>query len=241
MADHLSALALDEVSAGLTPAAGAQEHLKECAECVARLEALRVSRAAVLSSPEARRRLEALRSTAAASPAPASIGRRWRLATAVAAPLAAAGLVLALWQPGDERLKGVASLELLSSGGAPVKEARVGQHVTLAVGGAGYRRAAVLAVDGAGRVSRVWPAAGTTTAPIARGARVPLEPGFEVTPGSVTLYAFFSDEPIDLGLLVRGTEANVAQSLRRGEVPSEFTPQEELAPAAARLRLEVQP
>ncbi|MHB8872593.1 MAG: hypothetical protein ACYC8T_02800 [Myxococcaceae bacterium] len=246
MADHLSALQLDEAAAGI-PSAADQAHLRDCSGCAAQVRQLEASRSALLATAESGRRLEALRQAAArAQGSGQALGpgraRRWaRLGSAVALPLAAAVLLFVVWQPDGDRLKGAVSLELLSDSGAPVQQTRVGQHVTLAVGGAGYLRAAVLAVDEGGRVSRVWPAAGTQTAPIGAGAQVRLEPGFEVTPGSVTLYAFFSDDPVELGVLVRGAEANVARGRRRGERPLDLEPPKDLAPAAARLRLEVAP
>jgi hypothetical protein len=235
MTDHLTALELDEVAAGLTADARVLAHSSACLDCAVRLSKLQASRAALLGSPAAARKLEALRSASGARPSVSRWPRRRALAAAtVLVPLAAMLLVFVTTRPdGGDRLKGAVSVEVLTEAGQPATAVRVGQHVALAVGGGGHSRAAVLAKTDVGRVVVAWPQGGAETAPIAPGARVRLEPGFEVTPGSVTLYAFFSDAPVDLAPLVEGLEA----SLARGDVE----PGLELAPATARLRVEVVP
>ena len=203
MADHLSSLQLDEAVAGLTTDPAVSAHLAQCAECASRVEQLAGSGAALLKKPEPARQLNAL---LAHRPK-----RRWPLVAAAAlVPLAATLLVFVSWKPDGDRLKGATSLEVLSDSGVRIEEARVGQHVTLAVGGGGYRYAAIIAVPPSGKMTRVWPPTGAFTGPIGPGARVRLEPGFEVTPGSVTLYAFFTDEPVKVAFFLAGLEAGFA-------------------------------
>lgn len=192
MAEHLSALALDELAAGGEPA-GARAHLDGCGECRERLEALKAMNLRLLAKPEARRALDAVRPREEAAP---SRARRWAL---LALPLAAALAVFLLVprEAPEDRLKGAATVELLDEAGAVVHAARPGQRVTVAVGAAGRSHAAVFAVEAGGAVSVLWPR-GETFGPVARGARVRLEPPFEVTPGAVTLHAFFADSALPL-------------------------------------------
>lgn len=177
MSEHLSALQLDEIAAGL---AAAPEHLTGCAPCTQRLEALQAQHAAFLARPEAKRQLERL--------APAPTRRsvvRW---LAVAAPLAA-GLALLLAWPGEQpsdRIKGAPTVMLLDEQGTPVTRARVGQTLTLAVGSAGFTKVRVFAIDAAGAREDLF------AGPVAAGARVPLRQ-LEVTPGNVSVVAEFED------------------------------------------------
>lgn len=194
MAEHLSALALDEAAVGAFPE-GAKAHLEACAECRARLETLTAMNARLMARPEARRALDAVK--AAASPAlQRRTVPRWAL---FAVPLAAA-LALFFLVPRDEpeaRLKGVATVEVIDEAGAVVRAARAGQRVAVAVGAAEHTHVAVLAVEASGAVSVLWPR-GELFRPVARGARVRLEPPFDVTPGTVVLHAFFADSALPI-------------------------------------------
>lgn len=192
MADHLSALVLDELAAG-GAAPEARAHLDACPECRRRLEALKALNLRLLARPEARRALDAVLPPKSAAP---RATRWWAL---IAVPLAAAlaAVLLVPRQVPEERLKGVATVELLDQAGQVVPAASAGQRVTVAVGAAGHSHAAVLAVDAVGAVSVLWPR-GDAFGPVARGARVRLEPPFDVTPGAVTLHAFFADSALPL-------------------------------------------
>ncbi len=194
MSAHLSALELDELAAGLVQP---PPHLAECEPCRDRLEALRASRAAFTQHPEAARVLARLQ----AQPAPVIALPRRRVVPVLAAGLAlAAGLILLVSLPVDDdgtRLKGAVSVALLDAQGVAVTKAKVGQTVTLAVGGAGKSHAAVFALDDSGARTLLFPASGTTLGPIERGAQVKLRT-FEVTPGAVTLIARFADSAVDV-------------------------------------------
>lgn len=172
---HLSALQLDEVAAGLAPVPA---HVAGCPACARRLEGLRSERAAFLARPEAKRQLEAL------SPAPARPS--FLRVLAVVVPLAA-GLALFLAWPtrsGEDRIKGAPAVMLLDAAGNAVTHAAPGTKLTLAVGGAGFSRVEVFAVDPSGKKETLYSGA------VAAGARVPLTQ-LEVTPGDVTVTAVF--------------------------------------------------
>lgn len=203
MTEHLSSLQLDELAAGLAPE---PPHLADCAECRARLDALRAARAAFAQHPDAARVLWRLTD----APAPIPLPRRRLMPLVAAGALAlAAGLVLILQQPFDDetpRLKGAPTVELLDETGAPVTRAKVGQSLTLAVGGAGAQYAAVFAEEPGGARTLLWPQAGATLAPLEPGARVRLRQ-LEVTPGAVTVRARFGETPaaLDAAGLVEAT------------------------------------
>lgn len=236
MAEHLSHLVLDELAAGLEAPAGSKEHLSSCAQCVHALEAIREPRDAFLASPQARTSFARL--AAATSSAPARRSAWWaRWALALAVPATAVLVFLALPQEPGERLKGSASIQLLGPDQQPVRQARAKDAVRLALGGGGFSYCAVLSVDERGRVEPLWPPGGRESARIPPGARTVLEPPFEVTPGSLVLFAFFSDRPLELGQLGSALRAQAAGSAR----PLELKPPAGLAPAVARASLEVFP
>lgn len=171
MSEHLSSLQLDEVAAGLAPA---PEHLTGCAECAAKLSALKTQNAAFLALPRAQAQLKSM-----------AIEKPQRRAMLWLVPLAAAIAIGVFVQRDDasERLKGRASIVLLDSKNEPVTEASVGQKLTLAVGGAGAKSVKVVEVETGETIF---------SGAIAQGARVPLMQ-LEVTPGDVTLRAEFDD------------------------------------------------
>ncbi len=221
MAEHLSALVLDELAAGLPVAPADARHAKECAPCAQRLDALHTERAQIAASP----RFEEAFTAAVARGKVVPLRRR---ALAVAAPLlalAAAAAVFVLRPPArplsdGDRLKGGPSVELLSQAGAPVTSARVGDTLTLAVGSAGFAHALVLAVDARGELTVLWPA-GLESEPLPPGARVRLGAGFQVTPGDVEVLALFSDEPISrVGAYARFA-GELARARREGRPPLE--------------------
>jgi hypothetical protein len=174
---HLSALALDEVAAGLALQDDDRLHLETCAECRAKRDALVSSNRALLSSRPAALTFEAL--TPKRSP--------WRLALAVAVPLAAALALFLLPQPTstDSRLKGGFTLELLDRTGKPVHTAHPGAGLDLAVGGAGAPRVAVFAIDAHRIVTPLF--VGDL-----HGKALEKVAHLDVTPGDVTVLAVFS-------------------------------------------------
>lgn len=174
MSEHLTALQLDEVVAGLGEA---PPHLATCAQCLARVAALKAQSAAFLARPEAKRQLEAL------SPPP----RRSLMAPILALAAAAAIALFFAWprEVPEERLKGAPSVVLLDSAGNTVTHASPGSRLTLAVGAAGFQRVEVFAIDAAGKKEPLY------SGKVAAGARVPLAQ-LEVTPGDVTVTAVFA-------------------------------------------------
>jgi len=175
VSEHLSALQLDEIVAGLAPA---PEHLARCADCSARLEALRQESAAFLSRPEAMAQLARL--------APAPPPRSFLRLAALAVPLAAGLAIFLAWPkaPVEDRIKGAPTVVLLDVSGNAVTHAAPGTKLTLAVGSGGFPRVRVFAIDAQGNKESLY------SGPVASGARVPLSQ-LEVTPGDVTVTAEF--------------------------------------------------
>ena len=179
MSEHLSALQLDEIAAGLAPA---PEHLAGCAECGQRLEALRKERAAFLARPEAKRQLERL--------APAPERRSFLRVLAIVVPLAAGLALFFAWPrtpPVEDRIKGAPTVVLLDGSGTAVTHAAPGTKLTLAVGTGGFPRVRVFSLDAQGKKEPLY------SGPVAAGARVPLMQ-LEVTPGDVTVTAEFEGD-----------------------------------------------
>ncbi len=215
MAEHLSALELDLVltRGALDPAR--QAHLDACAACRERAGREQSAAEAARSLPGHDAVLARL--TAKAEPAGAKV-LPWRKRAPVlfAAALAvAASIVFFLSPPKEEesRLKGPVSIELIGAAGEPVTHAKVGDRVELAVGAAGKPWALVLAVDDRGNVEPLWPPGGGS-GPAPKGARATLM-SLEVTAGSVTLVALFTDQPLEPA---QGRGA-VLSALRGGKVP----------------------
>lgn len=175
MSEHLSALQLDEVVAGLSPA---PPHLAGCEACAAQLQALQAQSAAFLAQPQARRQMDAL--------APLRPQRSYARVVALLAPLAAGLLLFLAWPriAPEDRIKGAVSVVLLNAAGQPVSHAAPGDRLTLAVGTAGFPRVTVYSVDAQGTREPLW------SGPVDAGARVPLMQ-LEVTPGAVTVTAEF--------------------------------------------------
>jgi hypothetical protein len=175
VSEHLSALQLDEVVAGLGEA---PPHLATCAQCAARVATLKAESAALLARPEAKEQLARL-----APPAP----RRSVLVPFLALAAAAAIALFFAWprEVPEDRLKGAPSVVLLDPAGNAVTHAAAGSRLTLAVGAAGFQRVEVFAVDSEGKKEALY------SGEVAAGARVPLTQ-LEVTPGDVTVTAVFS-------------------------------------------------
>jgi hypothetical protein len=103
--------------------------------------------------------------------------------------------------PGGDRVKGGAAVMVLLDGGQ-VTSAPLGSHVTLAVGNAGAAYCAVLSYDVNGQADIAWPAKGDLSGRLEGGPRERLAE-FEVTPGSLTLRAFLTEQAVPLDALVR--------------------------------------
>ncbi len=174
---HLSALALDEAAAGLPLQPDDGAHLDSCAECRNERDARVSTNRALLASRPAALTLDAL--TPKRSP--------WRIALAVAVPLAAALLLFLLPQPTStgSRLKGGFALELLDRTGKPVHTAHPHDGLDLAVGGAGAPRVAVFAIDAQHAVTPLY--VGDL-----HGKALEKVAHLDVTPGNVTVLAVFA-------------------------------------------------
>lgn len=239
MSEHLSPLALDELAVG-DPNETAKAHLDGCAACRLELDAVRAAALQVRAMPAFEQTFAALDTERpVVAPLPKKTRRLWPALVAVAVPLAAALVFLVLSPPDDDtRLKGAPTVELLLKD-RPVTTAQPGDTVTLAVGGAGKTHALVLAIDASGAVSRLWPQE-PQSAPIAAGARVPLSPSFDVTPGSLMLVGFFTDASQPSAPVLAAVEAQVAIARAAGRTPFQL----ELPTTfgrTARVTLEVAP
>lgn len=217
MTDHLSALALDEAAAALPLTDPDAAHLTACADCQARLAALKQTDAALLASPAAQRTLAAL-----------SPPRRTPRLLVLAGSLAlAAGLSLwlttSLSNPQPTGLKGAPELVLLTPEGVAVTHAAPGESLDLGVGGAGHTHATVFAIDATGGLSTLF------TGPLRGGAREKLT-RVRVTPGDVLVLAFFADDAGGLTAHERTVRSALATTAR---------PLELSVSGALRLRLEV--
>lgn len=187
MTEHLSALQLDEVAAGLAPA---PEHLASCSECSKQLAQLRAESAAFLARPEAQRQLGQL--------LPPPRRRPLLRLLAIALPLAAVLALLLSWPraPVEDRIKGTPTVMLLDGTGSPVTHAAPGTKLTLVVGAAGFPRVTVFTIAEDGTKEPLYAGA------VAAGARVPLMK-LEVTPGDVTVMAVFERDAESQSVSVR--------------------------------------
>lgn len=217
MAEHTSDLVLDELAAGLAAAPAQADHVRGCVRCSSRLETLSTERRASLASPGYARTLAALR----ALPERPPFWRRWTFVLPLAASLAA-GAFLLVPRPTD-RIKGRPSLELLREGvGAKVTgPVRPGERLALAVGAAGAKELLVMAVGDDGSIAELWPAGGDGSGAAPSGAATVLSPAFVVTPGSATLYAFFSERPLSEKRVEAALDEAVRQARQRGKPPAE--------------------
>jgi hypothetical protein len=158
--------------------------------------------------------------------------------------VAMALFVVRLPSPGDDRIKGAPTLRLLTPGREAVIGAlRPHAQVLLAAGAAGHPYALVLALaDEDGRPEVLWPPGAKASGRVGPGAEVVLGEALEVTPGSATLFAFFSDDPLPGDEVARRLAEAVAEARRSGRPLASLDP----APipgerGRARARLEVAP
>lgn len=217
MADHLSDLVLDELLSGDPAPGDARAHVASCSFCKQRMDTLTAAREDASRTSEYARVLAALRRKASEEPARLFHGSRL---VGPALALACGLLVVVAWpsrKAPDERLKGAASLSVvLASDGGRVRSVRAGEKVVLFVSPAGRPWGLVMGADGSGQISQVWPPGRTGSAVLSSGAEVALEPGFEVTPGSVRLVGFFSERPLN-GEAVRDALKAEAAASRAGK------------------------
>jgi len=191
MAEHLSDLSLDELAVG-EAGPTAQEHLRGCPHCQDRLRQLESLRQRARAAPQFNHVLTRLKAQA---PVPSRLPR-WAWLFAPAATLCALLLVWGLQRPGADRLKGTPELGVVLADGSPApRELSPGQLIAVTVGAAGHSQLLVLAADHE-EVAVLWPPGATASAPAPRGANIPLAPAWEVTPGDVTLFAFFSERRV---------------------------------------------
>ncbi|MBK7858752.1 MAG: hypothetical protein IPJ65_09045 [Archangiaceae bacterium] len=227
MSLHLSQLVLDELASEVAAPAGAREHLEGCAQCSARLAAVRRDReASVKSFGYARTRAR----VAAERPA------RWRELLPFIVPVAAAllFLVIASLNPGkaaDPRLKGGPTVDFLRAG-QPVTEAKPGDVLELQLGAVGLRHAIVLSVDKDREVDVLF------DGELPPGAVVTLPRRLEVTPGSVVVHAFLSEQPLDAKRAVSAMENEIRQY---AGWPLEAPPPQSAGVTVASQRLYVKP
>lgn len=241
MTPHLSPLVVDELAAGLPGERQAQEHLQACAECRQAVEAATQRARALLATPEAQRRLEVLLAGAPGQTRKTASRSRLRWLMAAAIPLAAALVLFVLPTSPPERVKGAATIELLDATGAAVSTVHAGQTVRLAAGHAGHPFGVVLAVEADGHVTQLWPTSGPDTAAVGGGARVVLLERVEVTPGSFTLHAFFTDAPAPVRTFADELRALVDAAKAARTSPLEVRPTAPGATARATQRIEVAP
>lgn len=235
MTDHLSSLALDEAAVELPLEDSARAHLDGCGQCQAALAERRALNARLLADPRAQAlKARLLGGAPASSPAPAAArarpARRWVLAAVPLAAALAVFLTVALRRPdgGGDRVKGAPTVELMQDG-RPVRRAPVGARLRVAIGAAGHGFAAVLAVDPAsGALEPLWPAAGAMAA-APTGARTPVGPELEVTPGDTRVVAVFADTAASAA----DAKAAAASQVHGRPLPAGFV--------AAEVALEVSP
>lgn len=222
MADHLSALTLDTLAAGLPVDATHSAHLASCPACQARLDAVKAERAQVMKLPA----FEAVRGQLA--PAPRELPR-W-LVPVIAFAAVVLAIVGSQFLEGDKTiLKGGASVELLRDARTPVTEARVGDRLTLAVGADGKGAVVAYSLTAAGKLELLLPSTEVGT-----GTRVPVGNAFEVTAGSIAVFACFGQHPMD--------NSAVFDSIFQSMLRSSKAPLETAAPAdCAKTKLEVLP
>lgn len=185
MTDHLSAFQLDEQATG----SAIDPHLASCAECTAKLEALKKRNAAFLARGDARS-LEAKLIEKHVAPPPSRVSR----AVLMLAPLAAAVLLFVVWPKSEvsdpvdgDRVKGAPLVMLLDAKGATTTSAVVGDELTLAVrfSGTEARKVTVTAVDASGKREELW------TGSVLPNERAVISK-LKVTPGSVEVIADFA-------------------------------------------------
>ena len=221
MTRHVSDFALDLLAVG-HGSRGDERHVDSCDGCKHRLEKIRAARSKSQRSP----RYEQVRRTVDVAHAPVVARPRWTWAL-LAAPVAAAAIVLAIDTGGlprdGTRVKGDFHVGIEQRGESEDAIA-AGERVSLAVGAAGHGYVIVYVLEDDGDVELVWPVGGERSGPAPTGARGELTPSFRVTPGSFTLLAIFSDEPIAIAASTSAIRRAVAKMRAAGKAPRDTEP-----------------
>lgn len=265
MSEHLSPLELEEAAAGLPTVT--QAHLDGCAACKAKVQELQAASDGVRVSPQFKARLESVLQQAAEKPiarvdpetgeltiskknppnesAPARGLPTWQWLLPTLA-LAASLIAFVYWPqpaaPTDElRLKGATMLRVTSVDGREIEKARAGELVELAVGAAGFSQGLVLAADASGTVEVLWPPNATLSGRVPAGAGAHLQPAFEVTPGSLKLFAFFADGPFDVAGAKARVDAAVQAARAAGKSPLQAEVPSTAQGSVATVLLQVEP
>lgn len=188
---HLSTLVFDEAAAGEPIDPEATAHLEECADCRSKLSELKAANAKLLASPYA----NATRNKIIGRHFVRAPIQKWLVP--VIGAMAAAVLIFVLIPrdlPSTDRIKGAEDISVLRDG-EPIKTASPGQRVSLRVARKNLPHVAVFAQTDDFQVDTLWPLNAQATAQGTPDAQ------FEVTPGSVWIYAVFTKDPVQLETL----------------------------------------
>jgi hypothetical protein len=255
---HLSDLVFDEWLAGVQHLAEHDAHHRACERCRNRLSELEQARVRSSGEPGFERTFAALHREQARvrfEAAQKSPGRSWTRWLWAAAAMPLAVIVALLWtklnptmllsdEHEHDRVKGTPSVALVHA--KPVADDKrffAGDEVNLRLGPAGNPFALVIAVDDHGEVSELWPD-GPKSGGVDPGGERPLSPAFEVTPGSLEVWAFFSVQPLSTPMVLQAVSRSVVEAKERGTSPLDAQPSTlpgELARAHLRLDVESKP
>lgn len=200
--DHLSNLAIDAIAGGLDPPRAARAHSEGCALCRDRIERARLDNRRITADPLYGRtleRIEAIATRRSGRLVPPFV-YRWQTLVPIGAMLVVAAIVVPRSLPIEERVKGSPILLIVrdaAARGTSLSPAQFeeGETVSLVVRDVEGRYALVMAVDDTGTISKVWPRDKDEGSQIAVRSLGRLPPSFRVTPGDLTLYGFFSNQP----------------------------------------------
>jgi RNA polymerase sigma factor (sigma-70 family) len=188
MTEHLSALDLDEVAAGLASDA-ARRHATRCPDCRGRVARAEGDRRATMTDPRfgiARNRL-----------GDRTDARRWQWKIVGAAAMAA-GVALTVFLPQRLHLQakgGRTAIALVGLDGQPVERPRVGDELEVHANPGRHRYGLVLAIENSpASTTLLWPSGGGESGAIAPGENVSVH--VRVTAGATRIVAAFSDRPV---------------------------------------------
>jgi hypothetical protein len=191
MTEHLSALDLDEIAAGLAPDA-TRAHANGCNDCRTRLTRISADRRAAMNDPRFALGRARLHATSARH-------RQWGwgIGGAVAA---AASIAFVLWLPHRAQLRakgGGPTLALVSVDGQPATAPRVDDVVELRANPGSRTHGLILAISKAPPSTTVlWPAGASRSGSMTAGKYTSIR--VRVTPGAVRIVGAFSDRPIGI-------------------------------------------